>query len=84
MAPQVHVPEAQVRLVSTQALPLVQQSAEASGDPEAFWKMLRGAHPIGRIATPEEVAAFFSFLASDWATFFTGAVLMLDGGFTAQ
>jgi NAD(P)-dependent dehydrogenase (short-subunit alcohol dehydrogenase family) len=64
--------------------PLVQQSAEASGDPEAFWKMLRGAHPIGRIATPEEVAAFFSFLASDWATFFTGAVLMLDGGFTAQ
>jgi NAD(P)-dependent dehydrogenase (short-subunit alcohol dehydrogenase family) len=64
--------------------PLVQQSAEASGDPDAFWKMLRDAHPIGRIANAEEVASFFSYMASDLATFFTGAVLMLDGGYTAQ
>jgi NAD(P)-dependent dehydrogenase (short-subunit alcohol dehydrogenase family) len=64
--------------------PLVQQSAEASGDAEAFWKMLRDAHPIGRIANAEEVASFFSYMASDMATFFTGAVLMLDGGYTAQ
>jgi NAD(P)-dependent dehydrogenase (short-subunit alcohol dehydrogenase family) len=45
---------------------------------------VRGGHPIGRIATPEEVANFFSFMASDLATFFTGAILMLDGGYTAQ
>lgn len=64
--------------------PIVHQSAEASGDPETYWKMLREAHPIGRIATPEEVAAFFAYLASDFATFFTGATLMMDGGFTAQ
>jgi NAD(P)-dependent dehydrogenase (short-subunit alcohol dehydrogenase family) len=64
--------------------PLVHQAAEDSGDPQAFWKMLRDGHPIGRIANPEEVAAFFSYLASDLATFFTGAVLMLDGGYTAQ
>jgi NAD(P)-dependent dehydrogenase (short-subunit alcohol dehydrogenase family) len=64
--------------------PMVQRSADASGDPEAFWKRVRNAHPIGRIATPEEVANFFSFMASDLATFFTGAVLMLDGGYTAQ
>jgi len=64
--------------------PMVQRSANASGDPEAFWKRVRGAHPIGRFASPEEVAAFFSFMASDLATFFTGAVLMLDGGYTAQ
>ena len=64
--------------------PMVQRSADASGDPEAFWRRVRNAHPIGRIAQPEEVANFFSFMASDLATFFTGAVLMLDGGYTAQ
>jgi len=64
--------------------PLVHQSAEASGDPEAFWKMLRDSHPIGRIASPEEVASFLTYMASDFATFFTGAILMMDGGFTAQ
>lgn len=64
--------------------PIVHKSAEASGDPEGYWKMLRDAHPIGRIATPEEIAAFYTFMASDLATFFTGATLMLDGGYTAQ
>ena len=64
--------------------PLVQQSAEASGNPEAFWKMLRDAHPIGRIANTDEVASFFSYMASDLATFFTGSVIMMDGGYTAQ
>jgi NAD(P)-dependent dehydrogenase (short-subunit alcohol dehydrogenase family) len=46
--------------------------------------MLRSGHPIGRIAKPEEVAGFFTYLASDWASFFTGAVLMMDGGYSAQ
>lgn len=64
--------------------PIVHRSAEASGDPEAYWKMLRSAHPIGRIASAEEVASFYTYLASDLATFFTGAVLMMDGGYTAQ
>ena len=40
--------------------------------------------PIGRIAKPEEVAGFFTYLASDWASFFTGAVLMMDGGYSAR
>lgn len=64
--------------------PIVHRSAEASGDPEGYWKMLRDAHPIGRIAGAEEVAGFYTYLASDLATFFTGAVLMMDGGYTAQ
>ena len=64
--------------------PLVHRSAEASGDPAAFWAMLRGGHPLGRIATAEEVAEFYAFLASDKATFFTGATIMLDGGYTAR
>lgn len=64
--------------------PIVHRSAAASGDPEKYWAMLRDNHPIGRIASPQEVAAFFTYMASDLASFFTGAVIMMDGGFTAR
>jgi NAD(P)-dependent dehydrogenase (short-subunit alcohol dehydrogenase family) len=64
--------------------PIVHRSAQASGDPDKYWAMLRENHPIGRIASPDEVAAFFTYMASDLASFFTGATLMMDGGFTAR
>ena len=64
--------------------PIVHRSAAASGDPAGYWAMLRENHPIGRIASAEEVAAFFTYMASDLASFFTGATLMMDGGFTAK
>jgi NAD(P)-dependent dehydrogenase (short-subunit alcohol dehydrogenase family) len=64
--------------------PIVHKSAADSPDPAKFWDMLRSGHPIGRIAKPEEVAGFFTYLASDWASFFTGAVLMMDGGYSAR
>ena len=63
---------------------LVHSSARASGNEEKYWDMLRRNHPIGRVATADEVAAFFAYMASDYATFFTGSVLMMDGGYTAQ
>ena len=64
--------------------PIVHQSAADSGDPGAYWAMLRENHPIGRIASADEVACFFTYMASDLASFFTGSILMMDGGYTAK
>lgn len=41
-------------------------------------------HPIGRIGTPDEVAAVVSFLTSDDASFVTGSYIPVDGGYLAQ
>jgi len=64
--------------------PLVRKAAQDSGDPEAFMQSLKDGHLVGRIASPAEIAAFFLYMASDDATFFTGAILMMDGGYTAR
>lgn len=64
--------------------PIVHASALKSGDPQGYWEMLRSNHPIGRIASADEVASFYTYMASDHASFFTGSVLLMDGGFTAR
>ena len=42
-----------------------------------------GLHPLGRMGTPEDVAALALYLASDESEWMTGSVLTLDGGLTA-
>lgn len=40
--------------------------------------------PLGRIAQPKEIADLVCFLASDKASFITGSLYAIDGGYTAQ
>jgi NAD(P)-dependent dehydrogenase (short-subunit alcohol dehydrogenase family) len=56
------------------------QRAEYS---EAMLAEVNGKIPLGRHATPEEIAALFAYLASDDAAFATGQVFTMDGGETA-
>lgn len=51
-------------------------------DKEAAARAAARAHPLGRIGLPEEVANAVLFLASDEASFITGVILPVDGGYT--
>jgi NAD(P)-dependent dehydrogenase (short-subunit alcohol dehydrogenase family) len=62
---------------------LMRDCAEASGDPAAYYRDFAAYHPLGRIASPEEVASFVLCLASPAASFMTGAAVALDGGSSA-
>jgi meso-butanediol dehydrogenase/(S,S)-butanediol dehydrogenase/diacetyl reductase len=66
--------------------PLVQRQREGRSPEQlaAADERLKQRHPIGRMGRPEEVAAMIAFLASDDASFLTGAIYPVDGGYTAQ
>jgi NAD(P)-dependent dehydrogenase (short-subunit alcohol dehydrogenase family) len=60
--------------------PMLRAAARLAPDPEKVIETCNRMHPLGRIGKPEEVANAIAFLASDWASFITGASLLVDGG----
>jgi NAD(P)-dependent dehydrogenase (short-subunit alcohol dehydrogenase family) len=46
-------------------------------------EQLRARQPIGRLGTPEDIASLVRYLCSDEAAFVNGAVMNIDGGWTA-
>jgi NAD(P)-dependent dehydrogenase (short-subunit alcohol dehydrogenase family) len=63
---------------------LVQEWIDMQPDPEAAEASVLAVHPLGRIADPAEIANFVAWLASDEASFMTGADLLIDGGLSAR
>jgi NAD(P)-dependent dehydrogenase (short-subunit alcohol dehydrogenase family) len=64
--------------------PMMERWTDLMPDKEEAKAMLRGVMPIGRMGTAEEVAAAILFFASEDSSLCQGAVLSVDGGFTAQ
>jgi meso-butanediol dehydrogenase / (S,S)-butanediol dehydrogenase / diacetyl reductase len=56
--------------------------ARVAARPDIFDRLSRW-YPLGRVAEPEEIASTALFLASDEASFITGATIVVDGGLTA-
>jgi NAD(P)-dependent dehydrogenase (short-subunit alcohol dehydrogenase family) len=59
---------------------LVQGWFDQQADPKATEDRVLSFQPLQRIGTPEEIANFVAFVASDEASFITGAELVIDGG----
>ena len=63
--------------------PMLRNSIALADDPAAVVAEINAMHPLGRSAEPHEIAASVVLLASDAASFITGAILNVDGGLRA-
>lgn len=61
---------------------LEQRVAALGGDPQAAWRAFTARQPMGRLGAPEEIAQLAVYLASDESSFTTGAIHVIDGGWS--
>src|SRR5205807_2616112 len=78
LAPGIRVNSIQPRTIETDLFRA--RYAHASMEQER----LRDQVPLGRFGQPEDIADAVAFLASDWASFITGQIILIDGGRTYQ
>lgn len=64
--------------------PLVRAAVSRDPDPAAARRRLEAIRPLNRLGIPEEIASAIVFLAGSDVGYATGAVLSVDGGYTAQ
>jgi NAD(P)-dependent dehydrogenase (short-subunit alcohol dehydrogenase family) len=64
--------------------PLVREAVGRAPDPAAARRRLEEIRPLNRLGTPDEIASAILYLASSEAGYATGAILSIDGGYTAQ
>ena len=62
--------------------PSLQSRLAATGDYAAARAAFVGRQPMGRLGTAEEIAALATYLASSESAFTTGAIHVIDGGWT--
>ncbi|WP_435277225.1 SDR family NAD(P)-dependent oxidoreductase [Psychrobium sp. nBUS_13] len=58
--------------------------AQSGSDKAIIHREEEALQPLGRLGQPEEVANYAYFLASEQASFITGSLQTIDGGYTAQ
>ena len=64
--------------------PMLASGRAAPPTPEDLRHLAEETIPMGRLAQPDEVARVVAFLASDEASYMTGAVVAVDAGYTAR
>ncbi|MBN8618641.1 MAG: SDR family oxidoreductase [Anaerolineae bacterium] len=64
--------------------PMLHDFLAAQQNPEPLRQQFDAMHPIGRVGQIDEVASVFVFLASDEASFVTGATYTVDGGLSVK
>ncbi|MCW4459576.1 SDR family NAD(P)-dependent oxidoreductase [Microbacterium sp. MPKO10] len=63
--------------------PIIESWIQRRPDPDAYRAEQAATIPLGRLADPSEVAEAIHFLGSPASSYITGAVLPIDGGYTA-